>query len=140
MIATSLFRLAEAQHRLKPGDQVLRNATEAARLFQVSGDPSGQGRALWVVAMARGHQGRAAEANQAANEALALCRSCGDQYGAGNALNMLTFHEGDLSVQLKLGNLALAEFEAAGRNIGKRGGRVQRRSRNMTTIFVATNS
>ena len=64
--------------------------------------------------MARGHQGRAAEGNQAANEALALCRSCGDQYGAGNALNMLTFHEGDLSVQLKVANAALAEFEAAG--------------------------
>ena len=27
---------------------------------------------------------------------------------------MLTFHEGDLAVQLKLANLALAEFEAAG--------------------------
>jgi hypothetical protein len=64
--------------------------------------------------MARGHQGRAAEGNAAANEALRLCRSCGDLYGAGNALNMLTFHEADLAVAMKRVNLALAEFEAAG--------------------------
>jgi GAF domain-containing protein/CheY-like chemotaxis protein/tetratricopeptide (TPR) repeat protein len=114
LIALSLFRLAEALQRGKPGDQVVRYATEAAELYRTLGDASGQGRALWAVSMARGHQGRAAEGNQAANDALTLCRSCGDMYGAGNALNMLTFHEADLAVQIKLVNLALAEFEAVG--------------------------
>ncbi len=33
---------------------------------------------------------------------LALCRRCGDLYGAGNALNMLMFHEADLAAALKL--------------------------------------
>src|SRR5262249_48017745 len=89
LIATSPLRLAEAQHRAKPGAIVLRYANEAAKLFRKLGDASGEGRALWMVSMARGYQGRAAEGNQAAREALALCRSCGDLYGTGNALNML---------------------------------------------------
>ncbi len=114
LIAMSLFRLAEAQFRAKPTEQVVKCATEAAAIFKALGDSSGQGRALWVVSMARGRQGRAAEGNQAAAEALALCRSCGDLYGAGNALNMLIFHEPDLAAALKLTNLALADFEAAG--------------------------
>ncbi len=53
-------------------------------------------------------------ATGAASDALALCRSCGDLFGAGNALNRLIFHEADLAVALKLLNLALADFEAAG--------------------------
>ncbi len=114
LIATSLFRLAEAQYREKPGRQVLRNAMEAAELFRTLGDASGEGRALWVVAMYRGYEGRAAEGNRAASDALALCRSCGDLYGAGNALNMLLFHEADLATALRLSSLALADFEAAG--------------------------
>ena len=114
LIAMSLFRLAEAQYREKPGEQALRFATRAAELFQALGDASGQGRALWVVAMARGHEGRAAECNRAASEGLRLCRGCGDLYGAGNALNMLLFHEADLAVALKRSSLALADFEAAG--------------------------
>ena len=87
---------------------------EAAELFRKLGDASGEGRALWIVAMYRGFQGRAAECNRAANDALALCRTCGDLYGAGNALNMLLFHEADLAAALKLSSLALADFEAAG--------------------------
>jgi GAF domain-containing protein/tetratricopeptide (TPR) repeat protein len=114
LIAMSLFRLAEAQYREKPGDQVLKNAMEAAELFRTLGAASGQGRALWVVAMYHGFQGRAAEGNRAANDALALCRSCGDLYGAGNALNMLLFHEADLAAALRLSSLALADFEASG--------------------------
>ena len=114
LVAMSLFRLAEAQYRAKPVEKVLEYATEAAALFKALGDPSGQGRALWVVSMWRGRQGRAAEGNQAAAEALALCRSCGDLYGAGNALNMLVFHEPDLATSLKQRSLALADFEAAG--------------------------
>jgi len=114
LIAMSLFRLAEAQYRAEPVEKVLEYATEAAAIFKALGDPSGQGRALWVVSMWRGRQGRATEGDQAAAEALALCRSCGDLYGAGNALNMLVFHEPDLATVLKQRSLALADFEAAG--------------------------
>ncbi len=114
LIAMSLFRLAESQYREKPSGRVLENAMEAAELFRTLGDASGQGRALWVVAMYHGFQGRAAEGNRAANDALALCRSCGDLYGAGNALNMLLFHEADLAAALKRSSLVLADFEASG--------------------------
>ena len=114
LIALCLYRAAEAQYRKKPNRQVLENAEEAARRFRALGDAAGEGRALWVVAMYHGSQGQVAEGNRAATEALALCRSCGDLYGAGNARNMLVFHEADLALSLKQSSLALADFEAAG--------------------------
>jgi len=115
LVAMSLFRLAEVQSRVgADNEQSVRNAERAAELFRTLGRPSGQGRALWVISMARSNQGRAADANQAANDALALCRSCGDLYGVGNALNMLMFNEADYGTRLKLLNQALSAFEAAG--------------------------
>jgi tetratricopeptide (TPR) repeat protein len=114
LIALCLFRVAEAQYRKKPVREVLENAEEAARRFRALGDAAGEGRALWAVAMYHGSQGRVAEGNRAATDALALCRGCGDLYGAGNARNMLVFHEADLALSLKQSSLALADFEAAG--------------------------
>ena len=115
IVATSLLRLAEIQARLGTDhEQAVRNATRAAELFQTLDQPSGQGRAFWVVSITRSRQGRAAESDQAANEALAIGRRCGDLYGVGNALNMLMFNEADLGAQLKLLIQALAAFEAAG--------------------------
>jgi tetratricopeptide (TPR) repeat protein len=67
-----------------------------------------------VIAMARSSQGHAADANRAANAALALCRQAGDLYGSGNARNMLVFNEPDIAAQLPLLHLALIDFEAAG--------------------------
>ncbi|HEY2968303.1 MAG TPA: GAF domain-containing protein, partial [Casimicrobiaceae bacterium] len=113
--AMSLFRLAEAQFRNRADfEHSVRNAVRAAELFRALGRHADEGRALWLVAMARSSQGRAAEADKAANSALALCRQAGDLYGAGNALNLLIFNEADHSVVLKRLQQALADFEAAG--------------------------
>jgi tetratricopeptide (TPR) repeat protein len=112
--AMSLFRLSEAQFRHGQDERALHNAAQAARLYQELGQPAGQGRALWAIAAARGDLDRVAEANQAADEALVLCRGCGDLFGVGNALNIRTFSETDFGKQLKLLNQALAAFEAAG--------------------------
>src|SRR5436190_4659995 len=112
--AMSLFRLAEAQYRENLSEYAIRNATKAAELFQALGDLSGQGRALWALASAHSNLGHAGESDHAASAALGLCRGCGDLYGAGNALNMLIFNEADLAARLKMLNLALANFEAAG--------------------------
>jgi GAF domain-containing protein/CheY-like chemotaxis protein len=113
--AMSLHRLAEAQYRArKDVEQAVSHALQAKALFQAQGRPGDEGRALWLVAMARSSQGRSAEADKASNAALALCRQAGDLYGAGNALNMLMFNQADVAVQLKLLHQALADFEAAG--------------------------
>ncbi|MGE5090070.1 MAG: GAF domain-containing protein, partial [Candidatus Levyibacteriota bacterium] len=113
--AMALFRLAEAQSRAANADErSVANASRARKLFATLGDRAGEGRAMWVVSMSRSHQGRAAEADRAASEALALCRAAGDLYGTGNALNMLMFNEADIGTNLRLLNQAQAAFEAAG--------------------------
>ena len=113
--AMSLYRLAEAQHRSRTdAEQAVRHALQAGAMFHAQGRAGDEGRALWLVAMARSRQGRSAEADKASNAALALCRQAGDLYGAGNALNMLIFNQADVAVALKLLHQALADFEAAG--------------------------
>src|SRR5256714_6412666 len=113
--AMSLFRLAEAQFRNRTDfEQAVRDAVRAAGLFHTLGRPADEGRSLWVISMARSGQGLAAEADQAANAALALGRNSGDLYGVGNALNMLMFNEADHGAKLKLLSQALTAFEAAG--------------------------
>jgi len=113
--AMSLFRLGEAQSRNRMDYELgAKNATRAAELFHALGRPADEGRAQWVVAIARSDQGRAAESAKAAGAALALCRRAGDLYGDGNALNLLIFNEPDFATRLKLLNQALADFEAAG--------------------------
>ncbi len=113
--AMSLYRLAEAQYRARVDvEQAVRHALRAGALFHAQGRRGDEGRALWLVAMARSSQGRSAEADKASDAALALCRQAGDLYGAGNALNMLMFNQADVAVQLKLLHQALADFEAAG--------------------------
>jgi tetratricopeptide (TPR) repeat protein len=113
--AMSLYRLAEAQHRSRTdAEQAVRHALQAGAMFHALGRAGDEGRALWLVAMARSRQGRSAEADKASNAALALCRQAGDLYGAGNALNQLIFNQADLAVQLKLLHQGLADFEAAG--------------------------
>jgi tetratricopeptide (TPR) repeat protein len=113
--AMSLFRLAEAQSRNRMDYELgARNAARAAELFHALGRPADEGRARWVVAIARSDQGRVTESAKAAEVALALCRKAGDLYGAGNALNLLIFNEPDFATRLKLLNQALADFEAAG--------------------------
>ncbi|HKN08103.1 MAG TPA: GAF domain-containing protein, partial [Pseudomonadota bacterium] len=113
--ALSLSRLAEAHFRSRTDFELAaRHSQRAAKLFRALQRPAAEGRALWVLAAVRSAQGRATEATQAANAALALCRQAGDLYGAGNALNILVFSEPDLAAQLQLLHQALADFEAAG--------------------------
>lgn len=113
--AMSLFRLAEAQFRNRADfEPAVRHAEGSAKLFHALRQPANEGRALWVIAMARSSQGHAADANRAANAALALCRQAGDLYGSGNARNMLVFNEPDIAAQLPLLHLALIDFETAG--------------------------
>ncbi|MGH8801436.1 MAG: GAF domain-containing protein, partial [Casimicrobiaceae bacterium] len=112
--AMSLYRLAEAQFRANTNEASARNAARAAKRFASLGQPALQGRALWALAAARSDQGRAADCDRAATEALALGRRTGDLFGAGNALNMLMFNEPDLATQLRLLSQSMAAFEAAG--------------------------
>src|SRR5206468_11910931 len=87
--AVSLARLAEAQFRNHADlDRSALNATRAAELFHTLGQSANEGRALWALAAAHSGQGLAAESDQAAGAALALCRQAGDLLGTANALNL----------------------------------------------------
>jgi GAF domain-containing protein/DNA-binding response OmpR family regulator/tetratricopeptide (TPR) repeat protein len=112
--AMSMFRLAEAQMRQRINEPAAKSANQAIRLFRKLGQPLGEGRAWWTLSAARSGQGRTEEADRAAEEALALARLCGDLYGVGNAANLLTFNEHDITVRLRLLRESLASFEAAG--------------------------
>jgi tetratricopeptide (TPR) repeat protein len=113
--ALALLLLAEAESRQGAQDETcIEHALAARTHYEALGDASGAGRAMWVVAMARSHQGRAKDADAAAHEALALCKSAGDPLGVGNALNMLNFNEGDLGKAFRNAAQALAAFEACG--------------------------
>jgi GAF domain-containing protein len=113
-VAESLFRLAEAQFRARLNEPALQSAQQAADLYRALGDPAGQGRAWWAVASGCNNLGRNDESRRAAQTALALCQQAGDQYGTGNALNVLTFSELDWAPSLKILNRARQAFEAAG--------------------------
>jgi GAF domain-containing protein/CheY-like chemotaxis protein/tetratricopeptide (TPR) repeat protein len=110
----ALLRLGEAQFRLRENERATRTCTQAVRTFKALGLPMLQGRALWGLAAALSGRGRSAESDRASREALALARRTGDTFGAGNALNMLTFHEADLAKRMTLLRQALAAFEATG--------------------------
>ena len=110
--AAALFTLGEAQFRLRDLERGARSCVAAARIFKSLGMTQQYGRAMWGVSATRSHQGRGAEADRAAREALAVARRCGDTYGAGNALNMLTFHETDIAKRKSTLSQALAAFEA----------------------------
>ncbi len=112
--ATALLRLGEAQFRMRDSEAAARTSAQAARMFKALGLPLWQGRAMWGVSAARSAQGRGADTDRAAHEALALARRSGDPLGVGNALNMLTFYEVDIAKRMALLREALAAFEAAG--------------------------
>ncbi|HEX8739008.1 MAG TPA: GAF domain-containing protein [Casimicrobiaceae bacterium] len=112
--ASSLYRLAEAEFRIRDSDAAARHATRAAELYARLGQPALQGRALWALAAARSNQGRVTDCEHAATEALVLARRTGDLFGAGNALNMLMFNEPDLAASLQYLAQSMAAFEAAG--------------------------
>ncbi len=106
--------MGEAQYRAKLNAQAFQSVQQAADLYQALGDVSGQGRALWGVASGYNDLGHSEESRHAAQAAQALCQLAGDQYGIGNALNVLTFTEADLAAKLRLLSQARQAFEAAG--------------------------
>jgi len=112
--AMALLRLAEAQFRLRNSEAGARAAQRSARLFAADRQPMWQGRALWAEACARSAQGRSVESDRAAAEALALAQATGDDFGIGNAQNVLTFHEKDIARCKTLLGQALTAFQAAG--------------------------
>ena len=112
--AMGLHRLAEAQFRQRMNGQAAKTGAQAVQLFRKLKAPVGEGRAWWAISAARSGQGRVVEADRAATQALTLARRTGDLYGAGNALNMLTFNESDIVTTKRLLQQSLAAFEAAG--------------------------
>jgi GAF domain-containing protein/CheY-like chemotaxis protein/tetratricopeptide (TPR) repeat protein len=112
--AMALLRLGEAQFRIRDSGRAVRSCTQAATLFKALGQTTNEGRAWWGVSAARSGQARPEDADRAAQRALSLARRGGDLYGVGNAINMLTFHEPDIAVSMRLLQQALAAFTAAG--------------------------
>ncbi len=114
LLAVSLFRLSEAQWRSGQPEVSLRTSQEALLLFQAAGDLSGGGRVYWSICTAHANLGHAEEARRYALSALELCQQAGDQYGIGNALNMLTLVGVDIAENIGYYQQALQAFELAG--------------------------
>ena len=113
MRAESLFRLSEAQFRTRQGEVAIETAQKAIALFQELGDLSGAGRAHWSLASAL-NQVHPENARRAAQTALELCRKVGDQYGIGNALNVLNSTDADIAEAIQHAQQAQQAFETAG--------------------------
>jgi hypothetical protein len=99
--AWALWRLAWSQSRVRSD---LREGLEAAQaalaLFVAQGQSALQGRVRSTLFNLLYALGQAAEAEKVAVQALTLARECGDKFGEGNALNMLTINEPDPSRNL----------------------------------------
>lgn len=115
--ARALTRLAEAQfrqHTLARSEEALATARRAVALAEHLGDKVLHGRALWCLQAACNDLGRAAEADEAGAQSLALAQAAGDLFGQATALNSLTFNESDVAASLRLLKQALSHFRAAG--------------------------
>ena len=112
--ALALFRLAEAEMRQRIHDRASKSANQSIAMYRKLGQPVGEGRAWWALSAACSGLGKVAEADRAAAKALALAKRSGDLWGVGNAANMLTFNEPDITVRLRLLRESLAAFEASG--------------------------
>ena len=112
--ALALFRLAEAQMRQRINDRASKSANQSIALYRKLGQPVGEGRGWWALSAACSGLGKVADADRAAAKALALAKRSGDLWGVGNATNMLTFNEPDITVRLRLLRESLAAFEASG--------------------------
>jgi GAF domain-containing protein/DNA-binding response OmpR family regulator/tetratricopeptide (TPR) repeat protein len=109
-IAQSLFRQSEAQWRAGHFKGAIKNAKAAISAFEAVGDISGAGRAYWSLANAH----RDEEARQYAVTALELCRSVGDEYGIGNAWNILSILDVDFVERFQHIHEAILAFERSG--------------------------
>ncbi len=103
VVALALSRLSHAQVNSRSDlPAAVRNAVRSAALFESLGDTVQQGRALNIQSNALWASDQSAQAKQAASEALALGRRCGDLFGQGSALNSLALCEADLAQGLRL--------------------------------------
>ncbi|MEO8305832.1 MAG: GAF domain-containing protein [Betaproteobacteria bacterium] len=114
LLAESLLRLGEAQNRAGHIELALKAARQALPLFHAAEDASGAGRTHWVIAMACLGLGRAGDSRAAARMALESCRQAGDQYGIGNAFNLLNHSDVDIAEQIQHADQALQAFATAG--------------------------
>jgi tetratricopeptide (TPR) repeat protein len=112
--AESLFRLAEAQVRYGQNEAAIENAQKAIALYQELGDLSGAGRAYWALSLGYFNLGNANDSRPATFTALELCQQAGDQYGIGNAFNIISFSDTDLIENMQHVQQALQAFETAG--------------------------
>jgi GAF domain-containing protein/CheY-like chemotaxis protein/tetratricopeptide (TPR) repeat protein len=112
--ALALFRLAEAEMRQRIPDRASKSANQSIALYRKLGQPVGEGRAWWVLSTAMSGLGKVDASDSAAAKAMALAKRSGDLFGVGNAANMLTFNEPDITVRLRLLRESLAAFEASG--------------------------
>jgi GAF domain-containing protein/anti-sigma regulatory factor (Ser/Thr protein kinase) len=112
--AHSLLNLSEAQFRTRHSDAAIKNSQKAISIFEAAGEHSGAGRSYWTTAFACFSTGRSEEAHHAALTALDLCRRAGDQYGVGNALNVLSLTGMDIAERIGHLQHALQAFEKAG--------------------------
>ena len=113
-LALALFRLSEAQIRTRQTEAAIETAQKAIALYQELGDDSGAGRAHWSLALAFFYLNRAEDSRRATQTALALCQQAGDQYGIGNAFNLLGLTDTDLAERIQHTQHALQAFETAG--------------------------
>ncbi len=114
LLAKSLLRLAEAHMRTRDDKSAIDAGLQAIDLFADAGHASGTGRAHWVLAVAHFNFGRAEESRRHAEVALALCRQAGDQYGIGNACNVLSNSDVDLADNMRHLQQALSAYASAG--------------------------
>jgi tetratricopeptide (TPR) repeat protein len=114
LLAVSLLTLGEVQTRLGSFEAGRKTAQQAVGLFEADGQPSGAGRAHWVVAFAWHQLGRLRESRAAGQRALEHCSRAGDRYGIANALIVLSHTDPDIAESTRQLRQATRAFEEAG--------------------------
>ncbi len=112
--AESLFRLSEAQFRIQKNQDSIKNGQKAIDLYLSLGDLSGAGRAYWAVANAYDLSRQVEKFEEAILKSLEYCQQAGDNYGIGNALNIMGMLEVDITQAIQKYQQAVSAFEKAG--------------------------
>lgn len=112
--AASLYYLSYAQMEGLQNEAALKNAEQAIALFQSIGNFSGAGRTYWVITYVYFNTRKETEGYRAAQTSLDLCKQAGDQYGIGNAYNVLSAIQADIAERMKYSRQALQAFQTAG--------------------------
>ena len=109
--AESLYWLGRFEGSLEKAEKY---DTQASELFLSLGNPSRMGRAMANLAVVYRMAGRMEEGRNVVQTGLAVCEKQGDNWGKGQALNMLSSFETDIALSLNLLKLAYQAFESAG--------------------------